>query len=214
MIKVIADYIDYDTAKVWDQGDTKSCTAHAFFTLLAEHIQQDTGKELEFDFLEHFEYIERYREASKFTWKDRVIKKSRLESLCVLAENIGFLTKTGERVKIKKHKRVSFLKNFNFLCKTIQTWGPLVLVVYQYKGHKLNPKSTDVIEPVKAGAKKRKTKHAMMIRGFDKQSQLIKFQNSWGEDDSVKYMPFDVYKELVDSAYIIEGVHIVDKPKQ
>jgi len=27
-------------------------------------------------------------------------------------------------------------------------------------------------------------------------------------------MPFDVYKELVHSAYIIEGVHIVDKPKQ
>jgi len=58
---IVADYLDYDTAEIYDQGKSKTCTAHAFFTLLAEHIQQDTGKELEFDFQEHFDYMEKYR---------------------------------------------------------------------------------------------------------------------------------------------------------
>ena len=210
---IVADYLDYDTAEVWDQGKSITCTAHAFFTLLAEHIQQDTGKEVEFDFKKHFAYMERYREAAKIVRGDKTIKKRRVEALCILAESIGFLTKTGERVAIKKYRRCPFYKNFNFLCKTLQNTGPLVFAVHTYSGHKLNPRSTDIIDPVKAGAKKKKMGHAMMIRGFDRQSQLLKFQNSWGKEDSIKYMPFDVYKDIVKYAYIIEGVHIVDKPQ-
>ena len=210
---IVADYLDYDTAEVWDQGKSITCTAHAFFTLLAEHIQQDTGKEVEFDFKKHFAYMERYREAAKIVRGDKTIKKKRVEALCILAESTGFLTKTGERVVIKKYRRCPFLKNFKFLCKTIQNTGPLIFAVHRYKGHKLNPKNTDIIDPVKAGAKKKKMGHAMMIRGFDTQSQLLKFQNSWGKEDSIKYMPFDVYKDIVKYAYIIEGVYIVDKPQ-
>lgn len=210
---IVADYLDYDTAEVWDQGKSITCTAHAFFTLLAEHIQQDTGKEVEFDFQEHFDYMERYREAAKIVRGDKTIKKRRIEALCILAESTGFLTKTGERVAIKKYRRCPFLKNFKFLCKTLQNTGPLIFAVHRYSGHKLNPKNTDIVDPVKAGAKKKKMGHAMMIRGFDRQSQLFKFQNSWGKEDSIKYMPFDVFKDIVMYAYIIEGVYIVTKPQ-
>ena len=212
---IVADYLDYETAQVWDQGKSITCTAHAFFTLLAEHIQQDTGKEVEFDFKKHFDYMERYREAAKYisTRTGREIKKRRVETLCILAKEVGFLTKTGERVVIKKYKRRRRF-NFNRLCKTLQNTGPLVFAVHRYKGHKLNPKNTDIIEPVKEGAKKKKAGHAMMIRGFDRQSQLLKFQNSWGKEDSIKYMPFDVYKDIVKYAYIIEGVYIVTKPQR
>lgn len=210
---IVADYLDYDTAEVWDQGKSITCTAHAFFTLLAEHIQQETGKEVEFDFKKHFAYMERYREAAKIVRGDKTIKKRRVEALCILAESTGFLTKTGERVVIKRYRRCPFLKNFKFLCKTIQNTGPLIFAVHRYSGHKLNPKNTDIVDPVKAGAKKKKMGHAMMIRGFDTQSKLFKFQNSWGKEDSIRYMPFDVFKDIVKYAYIIEGVYIVDKPQ-
>jgi len=210
---IVADYLDYDTAEVWDQGKSITCTAHAFFTLLAEHIQQETGKEVEFDFKKHFAYMERYREAAKIVRGDKTIKKRRVEALCILAESTGFLTKTGERVAIKRYRRCPFLKNFKFLCKTIQNTGPLIFAVHRYSGHKLNPKNTDIVDPVKAGAKKKKMGHAMMIRGFDTQSKLFKFQNSWGKEDSIRYMPFDVFKDIVKYAYIIEGVYIVDKPQ-
>jgi len=210
---IVADYLDYDTAEIYDQGKSKTCTAHAFFTLLAEHIQQDTGKELEFDFQEHFDYMEKYREGAKYTRGTKVIKKRRVEALCVIAESIGFLTKTLERVKIKKYMRCPLYKNFHFLCKTLQKSGPLIFAVHRYKGHKLNPEHTDIIGPVKKGAKKKKIGHVMMIRGFDKQSQLLKIQNSWGKNDSIKYMPFDVYKSIVKYAYMIKGVYIVDKNK-
>lgn len=210
---IVADYLDYDTAEVWDQGKSITCTAHAFFTLLAEHIQQETGKEVEFDFKKHFAYMERYREAAKIVRGDKTIKKRRVEALCILAESTGFLTKTGERVVIKGYRRCPFLKNFNFLCKTLQNTGPLIFAVHRYSGHKLNPKNTDIVDPVKAGAKKKKMGHAMMIRGFDTQSKLFKFQNSWGKEDSIRYMPFDVFKDIVKYAYIIEGVYIVAKPQ-
>ena len=74
---IIADYLDYDTAAIWDQGKSKTCAAYAFFTLLAEHIQQHTGKEVEFDFQEHFDYMERYR---------KVVRKRRVKALCMLAK--------------------------------------------------------------------------------------------------------------------------------
>ena len=200
---IIADYLDYDTAAIWDQGKSKTCAAYAFFTLLAEHIQQHTGTEVEVDFQEHFDYMERYR---------KVVRKRRVKALCMLAKEVGFLTKTGELVKIKKYKRLPVYKNFDRLCKTLQNTGPLLFAVHRYKGHKLNPKNTDIIDPVKEGAKKKKAGHVMMIRGFDQQSQLLKFQNSWGGTDSVKYMPFDVYKDIVKYAYTIGGVYIVNKP--
>ena len=98
-------------------------------------------------------------------------------------------------------------KHSKKLSTTIQTSGPLIFAVKRYKGHKLNPKNTDIIGAVKDGAVKEKAGHAMMIRGFDYPRRLIKFQNSWG-NNSIKWMPLAVYQDIFKYAYYFKGVSI------
>lgn len=196
---LIADYLDYDTAKVYDQGKTKTCVPHAFFTLLSEHIQQDEGLEVEFDFYKYFDQMEAERDGML-----------RVRWLCHTAREKGFLTKDGQRVKIDKYVRYNAFRSFEFLCRTIQVAGPMLFAVRRYTGHKLAPKDTDVIEmPTESQLKKKKKAgHLMMIRGFDYKNQWLKIQNSWGKGDSVRWMPYDVLLKITKYMYYVKGVSI------
>ncbi len=191
---IIADYLDYDTARTWDQGTSIQCASYAFFTMLAEHVQQLHNKEVEFDFDKYFKEMEENRG-----------KKRRIEYLCSHARNHGYHTKTGELVKIGSYRRFSAWRKWEWLCRHLQTVGPMIFVVQRYKGHVLNPKSSDVIKmPTK---EKRKATHAMMLRGFDNQSKWLKFQNSYGEN-SIKWCPWEVFQKINLYCYYIKDVTI------
>ncbi len=196
---IIADYLDYDTAKIYDQGKSQTCVAHAFFTLLSEHIQQQTGKEVEFDFYKYHEEMEEERGS-----------QLRVKYLCSKAMKDGFRTKTGELVKIGSYRKYMPYNKWDWFCEHIQSTGPQLFAVKRYKGHKLNPRDTDIVEmPTSEQLKNRKKEgHMMMVRGFDYANRLVKFQNSWGKDDSVKWMPHQVFVMLCKYVYYIKNVTI------
>ncbi len=209
---LIADYIDYSPAKVYDQGKTKTCVAHAFFTLLSEIIQQTYDENVEFDF--HGIHAEMEKKRGK---------KKRIKWLCKTAKDTGFQTKDGRLVTIENYRRYFAYNRWDFLCEHIQSTGPQLIALNMYSGHKLNPKTTDIIEmpTEKQFKKKKKNGHMVMIRGFNrprtddgkekKSWRLIKIQNSWGADDSVKWLPFDVFKEMVKYQYYLKGVKLHEK---
>jgi len=194
---LIADYVDFDTAEIYNQKSTKACTAFSFFTLLSEYVQQEHGLKVEFDILKEFDKMEKLRGKKRRVWW--------LFSYC---KTVGFKAKSGELVKIKGYRLLTQKKNFKKLSTVIQQSGPLVFVVHRYNGHKLNPKDTDIIESVKPSMKKKNVGHAMMVRGFDHPRRLIKFQNSWG-DNSIKWMPLDVWQDIIKYGYYIEGGTVI-----
>ena len=195
---VIADFLDYDTARTWDQGDSNMCTAYAFFAVLAEFVQQKYGVELEFNFKKYFKLME----------KNRRKRMLRIYWLCFHASSKGFKAKSGELVKIKGYRRVSGYKSFEKICETLQKKGPLLFAVHQYKKHDLNPSNTDIIKKVPENAKKKRWGHAMTLRGFDHQSKLLKFQNSWDTNFNIKWLPLPVYQNIVKYVFSIDDVSI------
>lgn len=199
---IIADFLDYETAKVYDQGKTQTCVPHTFFTILSEHIQQRQGEEVEFDFYKYFDEME----------ADRKPRQLRAHYLCTKAVSDGYKTKDGRLVKIKSFKRSFAYRNWYMFCREIQLFGPQLFAVKTYRGHKLDPKNTDIIEmPTEKQFKNvNKDGHAMMIRGFDYPRKLIKFQNSWGKIDSVKWMPYDVFMKIVKYVYYVKRVEFKD----
>jgi len=193
---IVADFLDYDSAEIYNQKNTDSCTCFAFFTLLSEWCQQDRGMNLEFDIKKYFKRMNIERPSGKF----------RLNWLSKTARTEGFKAKTGEIVKITGYSTVIAFKSFRRLCETIQRHGPLIFSVNQYEGHRLNP-ATDVIAPVKKGATKKKQGHVMIIRGFDYPGRMIKFQNSWG-NNSVKWIELPTYLQIVKGAWFFKGITI------
>lgn len=198
-MSIIADYLDYATARTWDQGNTIQCTAYSFFALLAEHVQQLHELEVEFDFDKYFKEMEKNRGT-----------QMRVEYLCSHAKNHGYRTKCGKLVKIGSYRRFSAWRKWHWLCRHLQTVGPMIFAVKRYTGHKLNPKNLSVIEmPTEKQFKKKKMMgHAMLLRGYDNQSKWLKFQNSWkgGEDVNVKWMPWEVFQKINKYCYYIKDV--------
>jgi len=197
----ITEYIDYKPAKVYDQGKSPTCVAHAFFTLLSEHVQQKYKKEVEFDFYKYHDEMEKHRNG-----------KLRVKYLCVKAKEDGYRTKCGRLVKIGSYRRFSAWRRWDFLCRHIQSpnVGPMLFAVKRYKGHKLNPKDTDVIEmPTEAQFKKKKmVGHMMMIRGFQYSAEWLIIQNSWGKGDSVRLLPHEVLNKICKYMYYVKNVTI------
>lgn len=192
---VIADYLDYETARTWDQGKSNQCTAYAFFTLLAEHVQQEKGIDVEFDFDKYFKEMESNRGTTM-----------RVRYLCSKAMKDGYKTKCGKLVKIGSYVQFQAWRRLDFLCETIQAGNPMIFAVHQYEGHDLNPKDTDIIE-MPTSDKKKKNGHAMTIRGFDYSGKMIKFQNSW-KHNNIKWMPYDVFLKLCKYCFYIKNVTI------
>ena len=195
---ITADYLDYSTARTWDQGQSSTCVSHAFFTLLAEHIQQSTGKIVEFDFDKYHDEAEEYK---KENGGHRVV------ALCKIAKDKGFKTKTGELVKIGSYRRYAAYRNFQWLCRIIQTAGPFLLSLYLYKGHSLNP-SSDIITTPKG--ERKGTSHMVMIRGFDFPSEWLRIQNSWysKDEDNIKWLPHPALVEMCQYMYYVSDVTI------
>ena len=194
---ILADYVDYDTAEIYDQKKTDSCTAHAFFTLLSEWCQQDRGMDLEFDIMKYFKQMEKERPSGKF----------RLNWLSTTAREKGFKAKTGELVKITGYSNVIAKNSFRRLCETIQRNGPLILAINTYKGLNLRPKDTDIIKDFPDDAVRNRMGHVLMIRGFDYPGRLIKLQDSYGAG-SVKWLPLNIYLKVVKGAYFFKGITI------
>jgi len=200
---LIADFVDYEPARTWDQGKSSQCTAYSFFTLLAEHVQQETGKEVEFDFDKYFKEMEKNREGML-----------RVKYLCSKAMKDGYRTKTGELVKIASYRKFNAWRNWKFLCEHIQSpnAGPMLFAVNRYVGHDLSPKDTDIIEmPTEEQfKKKKKSGHMMILRGFDNQAKWLRWQNSWegGEDLNVKWCPWEVFQKINKYCYYIKNVTI------
>lgn len=198
---LIADKLDYSTARTWDQGNTLQCTAYSFFTLLAEHVQQLYEIEVEFDFDKYFKEMEQNRG-----------NRMRVEYLCSHAKKHGYETKCGKLVKIGSYRLFSAWRKWNWLCRHLQTVGPMLIAVKRYKGHVLNPKYSDTIEmPTKDQFKKKKINgHAMLLRGFDNESKRLRWQNSWkgGEDRNVKWCPWEVFQKINKYCYYISKVTI------
>jgi len=197
-MSIVLDHGDYATARTWDQGQSLTCVSHAFFALLAEHVQQHTEKIVEFDFYKYHDEAEEYK---KKHGGNRVV------ALCMIAKDRGFKTKTGELVKIGGYRRYAAYRNFKWLCRIIQTAGPFLLSVHLYKGHSLNP-SADIITTPK-GARKG-TSHMVMIRGFDFPSRWLRIQNSWysKDEDNVKWLPHDALVKMCQYMYYVKDVTI------
>lgn len=211
---ILADYIDFKTARVLDQGKTPTCSSHAFFMALSEHVQQEHGLDLEFD------YIAEYSRMKK--WRAREIEKSSLARRkysryvpCYfkIGQDEGFRATTGELVKVK-----SWIKVFGQgeawrtrILKELQKYGPVVFAVRRYYEHSLKDGKDGIIEDVPAGAKEKRTGHVMILRGFDRTKQLLKFQNSWGEEASVRWMRFSTFSSTINGEPLAKYAYSIRK---
>jgi hypothetical protein len=199
---ILCDTIDYASAKVHLQKGGE-CAAFTFFTVVAEHIQQKYGEVVDFDIYKHFESMKVY-EANVL--KTTGIKKRRMRCLLEMARAHGFRTKDGRLVKVKWWKKMRDPRDHNQIRRALQLWGPVTFMIRYFKGHDLQPRG-DIIGPVPEGANSVGL-HEMVLRGCDFPNRLYKFQNSWG-DNSIKYVPFEVYEDIVVEAYAMSNVILI-----
>ncbi len=193
---VLADYLSYKPLKVLDQGNTKHCTAYAFFAVLSEFIQQEYGFDLEFDIPKYFDEMEDYRNII------RAVKKRRIRCFLEIAQAEGYRAKTGELVKIHGFLSYPTGKFPKKICEYLQKFSPGIFAVDRYKGHSLND---TIIQEVPEEAKKKKAGHAMMLIGFDVPKQQFQFQNSWGKSYD-QYMSWEIYDQIGKYCYFIKHV--------
>lgn len=200
MIK--ADIIEYIPKNKPDQGNTPTCSAHAFFVDLEEKIQNTTGEELEFDYLAQYERMIKFKGKRKGLY---------VQYYFDIGQKEGFVTKDGRyRVFIYGYRRVQARPEI--VRQYLQTSGPVILGIKRFKGHSLtNQDKNGVIDDVKDGAERAKNDHVVIVTGkyprYDKSGKkignLIKFQNSWKEKYAVRFMTYETFEKLAKYAFSI-----------
>ena len=184
-----ADEVIYKPLKPLDQGKSKMCTAYSFFSLLSEYVQQKYDLDVEFDIPLYFELMEADR-------GDQL----RVEYLIDRAKKKGYLTTTGENIKVKGSRRL-FGKQRSTTKRLLQSKGPILFGVKRWYGHSLND---DVIKMPDEDAKLKKMGHLIYSNGFYDKGYY--FQNSWG--DKYQRMPFEVYEHITKYAFSIFDITI------
>jgi len=200
-----ADRIDFEPAKVYKQkGPT--CSVHAFFTILAEHVQNKFGIDVEFDMYEVFERMEKERKLPGN-------RKSRYSWLMWTGVYRGYTTLNGEVVYIKGFGRLYKNTPATYM-KKLQLHGPILARLKMYENVDLSPKGDTIEVPDDLGDPTG-SNHAIAMRGFDNTKDENKnpkekygLHNSWGKNKSVKNIPMEGFHRICIGGYSIYDVTI------
>lgn len=200
---LLADRVEYRPLKVHNQGSMPYCASYAFFTLLAEYIQQKHAIDAEFDFEKLWQYVEDWRrkplKAVSSNSKKSYGNFGRMESYFRIAQEEGFEDKNGDVWGITTFRRFSPTASLDMYLNVLQQ-GCMVFVINSYEGHNWEK------QPLKEPTGAKKGSHAMIFIGFDYPKGVFLYQNSWGGKQQIKEMPFTMFAKYGVEAFFVPNI--------